>query len=60
MADPDSMIKAEGLRKSFVAAVQKSEAPALTQVVKPKVMRTQDGRTVAAAAWKPREVKSGE
>jgi hypothetical protein len=45
------------IRKSFVAAVAKSEAPALTQIVKPKVLRTQDGRAVAAASWKPREVK---
>lgn len=50
-------IPLDDIRKSFVAAVAKSEAPALSQIVKPKVLRTQDGRAVAAASWKPREVK---
>ena len=50
-------IPLDDIRKSFVTAVQKAEAPALTQIVKPKVLRTHDGRPVATAAWKPREVK---
>ena len=50
-------IPLDEIRKSFVAAVEKAEAPALTQVMKPKVLRDQTGKAVAVNAWKPREVK---
>lgn len=50
-------IPLDEIRRSFVAAVEKSEAPALTQVMKPKVLRDQTGKAVAVNAWKPREVK---
>ncbi len=40
----------EAMRQSFSRGI---EAPALDQVVKPKVMRTQSGRQVAVKAWNP-------
>ena len=40
----------EAMRQSFARGM---EAPALDQVVKPKVMRTQSGRQVAVKAWNP-------
>lgn len=45
-----SEITFEAMRLSFARG---AEAPALDQVVKPKVMRTQSGRTVAVKAWNP-------
>ena len=45
------------LRKSFMAAAKTADAPALEQVVKPKVTRTHTGRAVVAQAWKPKTVK---
>jgi len=44
------------IRKSFMVAVKTAEAPALDQVVKPKVMRTATGRAVPVQAWKPKTV----
>ncbi len=38
------------MQLSFVRA---EEAPALEQVVKPKLMRSQSGRPVAVKAWNP-------
>lgn len=40
----------EAMRLSFTRG---AEVPALEQVVKPKVMRTQSGRPVAVKAWDP-------
>ena len=40
----------EAMRLSFARG---SEAPALDQVIKPKVLRTQSGRPVAVKAWDP-------
>jgi uncharacterized phage-associated protein len=40
----------EAMRLSFARG---AEAPALDQVVKPKVMRTQSGRPVTVKAWDP-------
>ncbi len=40
----------ESMRRSFAAA---REAPALDQVLKPKVLRSQAGRSVAVRAWVP-------
>lgn len=44
------------IRKSFMAAVKTADAPALDQVVRPKVMRTATGRAVPVQAWKPKTV----
>ncbi len=51
-----SEIAFEAMRLSFARGL---EAPALEQVVKPKVMRTQSGRTVAVKAWNPLAKPSG-
>ena len=40
----------EAMRLSFARG---AEAPALDQVIKPKVLRTQSGRPVAVKAWDP-------
>ncbi|MCC7016535.1 MAG: hypothetical protein IT564_04970 [Rhodospirillales bacterium] len=40
----------EAMRLSFARG---AEAPAVEQVIKPKVMRTQSGRPVAVKAWNP-------
>ena len=40
-----------------MAAAKTADAPALEQVVKPKVTRTHTGRAVVAQAWKPKTVK---
>ncbi len=40
----------DSIRRSFAAA---REAPALDQVLKPKVLRSQTGRPVAVRAWVP-------
>lgn len=43
-------ITIESMRLGFARA---TEAPALDQVLKPKVMRAQDGRPVTVKAWNP-------
>ena len=48
-------ITLEAMRLSFARG---DEAPALDQVVKPKVMRTQSGRHVTVKAWNPAAKKS--
>ena len=43
-------IPLEAIRASFARA---TDSPALDQVVRPKLMRSQDGRPVAVKAWNP-------
>ena len=48
-------ITLEAMRLSFARG---DEAPALDQIVKPKVMRTQSGKHVTVKAWNPMAKKS--
>ena len=45
------------MRVSFVRG---EEAPALKQVVRPKIMRSQSGKTVAVKSWTPGTKPAGE
>lgn len=50
-------IPLEAMRKSFAKA---HNSPSVDQVVRPRLMRSQDGKPVAVKTWKPREVKSSK
>jgi len=50
-----SMVKFYGAKRSDSAA-RAAGAPNLEQVVKPKILRTQDGKAVTVKAWMPKKV----
>jgi uncharacterized phage-associated protein len=48
-------IPVEAIRASFA---RETDSPALDQVIRPKLMRSQDGRPVAVKAWNPPQSRS--